>query len=139
MRLHAQWLHASAYLPKSRSDTCRRLLKTHAFKAELSTLAALGIAHASVHHQRELDIAKHRFRVEKRRTPETTFLSRCATTEPVRDSFGSRSRPSYRISPFSGRTRPTIDFINTVFPEPLCPIIRFVLPVSNVALTPLST
>ena len=51
----------------------------------------------------------------------------------------SKSRPSYNISPCSGLTSPTSDFISTVLPEPLCPIIRLVFPVSNTALTPFST
>ena len=49
-------------------------------------------------------------------------------------SIDVKSRPSYKISPESGRISPIIFLIRTVFPEPLRPIIRFVFPVSNTAL-----
>ena len=48
-------------------------------------------------------------------------------------------RWSYNNSPFSGISRPTMHFISTVFPEPLCPMIRLVFPFSNVALISVST
>ena len=48
-------------------------------------------------------------------------------------------RPSYSTSPSVGSKSPTMHFISTVFPEPLWPIIRLVLPFSKVELMPLST
>ena len=40
--------------------------------------------------------------------------------------------PSYIISPLSGSCNPNKHFNSTVFPDPLCPIIKFVLPFSKV-------
>ena len=48
-------------------------------------------------------------------------------------------RWSYNNSPLSGVSRPTIHFMSTVFPEPLCPMIRLVFPFSKVALISFST
>ena len=48
-------------------------------------------------------------------------------------------RLSYNNSPRSGVSSPTIHFISTVFPEPLCPMIRFVFPFSKVALISFNT
>ena len=47
--------------------------------------------------------------------------------------------PSYMMSPLSGVKSPNSDLRNTVLPEPLCPMMRFVLPFSNVVEIPLST
>ena len=51
----------------------------------------------------------------------------------------TKLRPSYNISPEVGSSKPTMFFISTVFPEPLCPMIRLVLPVSNTQSIPLRT
>ena len=51
-----------------------------------------------------------------------------------RFDIATKLRPSYSISPEVGSSRPTIFFIRTVFPEPLWPMMRLVLPFSNVAL-----
>ena len=48
-------------------------------------------------------------------------------------------RPSYSISPESMRWMPTTLFISTVFPEPLCPMMRLVFPVSKMVDTSLRT
>ena len=48
-------------------------------------------------------------------------------------------RLSYNNSPRSGVSNPTIHFINTVFPEPLCPMMRLVFPFSKVALISFNT
>ena len=51
----------------------------------------------------------------------------------------TKSRPSYSICPLVGSKSPTRFFISTVLPLPLCPMIRFVLPSSNVVLISFST
>ena len=45
--------------------------------------------------------------------------------------ISTKFRPSYRTCPLVGVSRPTRFFIKTVFPEPLCPMIRLVFPVSK--------
>ena len=47
--------------------------------------------------------------------------------------------PSKDMVPASGEWMPKRLFNKTVFPEPLCPIIKFVLPVSKTLETPLRT
>ena len=47
--------------------------------------------------------------------------------------IATKSRPSQSTSPEVGSSSPTRFFISTVFPDPLCPMIRFVFPFSNVA------
>ena len=51
----------------------------------------------------------------------------------------TKSRPSYRTWPDVGVRSPTRFFINTVLPEPDWPMMRFVLPLANVASMPLRT
>ena len=50
-----------------------------------------------------------------------------------------KSLPSYNICPVSGFINPMIFLIITVLPEPLRPMIRFVLPSSNVVLISFKT
>ena len=49
---------------------------------------------------------------------------------PDRDIF-ENGLPSNFTCPLSDSNNPTKHFSNTVFPMPLCPIIRFVLPFSK--------
>ncbi len=65
-------------------------------------------------------------------------ISRRSMTRSLLVMF-TKLRPSYRILPESGVKSPTMFFMRTVLPEPDCPMIRFVLPFSKVALMPLST
>ena len=65
-------------------------------------------------------------------------ISRRSSTFSFFD-IATKSRPSYSTSPLVGSRSPTIFFISTVFPEPLCPIIRLVFPFSNIALMSCST
>ena len=51
----------------------------------------------------------------------------------------TKSRPSYRIWPAVGSNSPTRFFISTVFPLPLWPMMRFVLPSSKMVEMSLST
>ena len=57
----------------------------------------------------------------------------------VKEFIEDELMPSYNISPELISYRPSRHFNSTVFPEPLCPIIRFVFPLSNEVLISLST
>ena len=64
--------------------------------------------------------------------------SRCRSFHSLR-FMEIMSRPSKRICPLVGRKRPMMQLISTVFPAPLCPMMRLQMPSRKSAVMPLST
>ena len=79
------------------------------------------------------------FSESNRAPPWNTIPISCLSNFRVLKFIFLISLPSKRISPSSISMSLTMDFKRTVFPEPLCPIIRLVFPFSKTVEISLST